>query len=76
MNTKTKHFSLDDWRKALDNSMHSAKYLGTRSADPLVRWSEVGRGPLRICAGCHGVFTPLGLPRHQTVCATKQESKS
>lgn len=63
-----KPFDLQTWKADLDSHLKGARYLGTRARDPLVRWSEVGRGPLRLCTECKGAFTPLGLTKHQRSC--------
>lgn len=63
-------FDIEQWRQVLDTYLPGkpVSRIGTRSTDPLVRWSEVAVGPLRFCKKCTGVYTPLGLTRHTLKC--------
>lgn len=68
-------FNIGAWQAEIDRFLvdKTVKYLGTRSPDPLVRWSEVAADPLRACQRCRGAFTPLGIERHRDKCKTERK---
>lgn len=65
----TKRFDLEAWHAELAHYLpRSTRFIGTTNTDPLVRWSEAHRGPLRMCSNCKGAYTTLGLNRHKRFC--------
>lgn len=60
----SKKFDLSKWDREMRRYLKGASFVGTKSADPLVRWKDRALGPFRFCDYCGGAFTPLGLPKH------------